>query len=388
MSRPESTGATLELTRQLVAIQSHSDAPGREAAIAEFLVRWLVQRGIEARLQPVVGKRANVIARVPGSGGPGLLLNGHLDTVPGGAMHDPFSPRLDAGLLWGRGTCDMKGAVAAMCVALSRLARRDVPLSGDVVFAGTVDEETGSLGVKALVESGVPCAAAIIGEPTGLRVAIAHKGSIFVRITLVGRAAHGSVPEEGVNAATHAAAVATAIETQLAPRLATRTHPLLGRSTVSIGRLCGGTQPNIVAARCEIDVDRRVLPGETGTIDELRDVVAAHCHGVPGLSYELSELPMTAAVPHVPLATDPEAPVARAALDACSALGLPSDPVGVTYWTDGGHLAASGIPTVVMGPGDIRNAHGPDERVPVEELHQASELYLLVAESLLARSAN
>jgi acetylornithine deacetylase/succinyl-diaminopimelate desuccinylase len=400
------TGITIDsdevvrLACDLIAIESHSQAPGREAAIGRFLVDWFHARGIEAELAPAVGDRANVIAwhghpsLDTRAAGRTLLLNGHIDTVPAGAMKEAFTPRIEDGVLWGRGACDMKAAVAAMAGVLAATARelsgassttpgRGAPLRGTLVFVGTVDEETGSLGVKRLVESGLKADYAIVGEPTNLRAAIAHKGACFIRIVLTGRGAHGSCPEKGVSATSYGARIVTAIEDELRPRLAKRTYPLLGASTVSVGRISGGTEPNIVAERCEIDVDRRTLPGEADTVGEVRDVVAAICDGVEGLTYEVYETERTSTVPHVALGTAPDSPLVLAASAACRTAGLQADPVGVTYWTDGAHLAANGIETLILGPGDIADAHGPNDHVEVEDIVTAARIYLHIAHALL-----
>jgi acetylornithine deacetylase/succinyl-diaminopimelate desuccinylase len=425
-------GEVVRLAQDLIAIESHSGAPGREAAIGHFLVDWFRSRGIEAELAPAVGDRANVIAwhghpsLDTRAAGRTLLLNGHIDTVPAGAMANAFTPRIEDGVLWGRGACDMKAAVAAMCGVLAAVARSAsaaelrhgtaasrsagfqlgpggpsadglgrscAPLLGSLVFVGTVDEETGSLGVKRLVESGLKADYAVVGEPTSLRAAIAHKGACFIRIVLTGRGAHGSCPEKGVSAVSYGARIVTALEDELRPRLAKRTYPLLGASTISVGRLCGGTEPNIVAERCEIDVDRRTLPGEgdsvardsvaRDTVGEVRDVVAAICDGVEGLTYEVYETERTSTVPHVALGTASDSALALAAAAACKEAGLPADPAGVTYWTDGAHLAANGIETLILGPGDIADAHGPNDHVVVADLVKAGEVYLRIAQQLL-----
>ena len=412
---PSVTGITIDsdevvrLACDLIAIESHSQAPGREAAIGRFLVAWFHARGIEAELVPAIGDRANVVARVSlgdtshshraldeAKPGRTLLLNGHIDTVPAGAMKAAFTPRIEGGVLRGRGACDMKAAVAAMACVLAATARElpgtrlatpcareSIPLRGTLVFAGTVDEETGSLGVKRLVESGLKADYAVVGEPTNLRAAIAHKGACFIRIVLTGRGAHGSCPEKGVSAASYGARIVTALEDELRPRLAKRTYPLLGASTISVGRICGGTEPNIVAERCEIDVDRRTLPGEAGTVGEVQDVVAAICDGVEGLTYEVYETERTSTVPHVALGISPDSSLALAAAAACREASLPADPVGVTYWTDGAHLAANGIETLILGPGDIADAHGPNDHVRVDDIIKAAEIYLRIAQELL-----
>jgi len=257
-------------------------------------------------------------------------------------------------------------------------------LSGDLLFVGTVDEESGSLGAKVLIDGGIRADYAVVGEPSNLRVTVAHKGSCFVRVSLAGRGAHGSCPEQGVNAASYAARVVAAIEDDLRPRLAERSYELLGPSTVSVGRICGGTQPNIVAERCDIEIDRRYLPGEADPVPEIRALVAAICDGVDGLSYDVVEMPMTSLMQHGPLGTSPDSVLARAAQEACGEAGLPAEPIGVTYWSDGGHFAANGIETIVLGPGDIANAHGPGDRVPVRELQTAADLYAGIARRLLA----
>lgn len=384
-TRPIEREDVVDLARRLIAIESHRDAPGRESKIGRFLVEWFGERGITAKLQPVDGDRANVIATIAGGGGASLMLNGHLDTVPAGEMRNAFEPRIEGETLWGRGACDMKGAIAAMAVVLAQIhAEQASALVGDLLFVGTVDEESGSLGAKALIDVGPRADYAIVGEPTSLRVAVAHKGSCFIRVSLTGRGAHGSCPEEGVNAASYAARIVAAIEDELRPRLARRAYPLLGPSTVSVGRICGGTQPNVVAERCVIEIDRRYLPGEADPVSEVLGIVSTICERAEGLDYDVAEMPMTAVVPHVPLGTSPDSTLARAALAQCRGAGRPFEPAGVTYWSDGGHFAANGIETIVLGPGDIANAHGPRDRVAIEELRSAVELYLGIVRRLLS----
>jgi len=389
LSPTDEQNAVLTLTRELIRIESHSDAPGREARIGEFFVDWLNNRNVEARLQPVVDDRANVIARLPGGDGPSLMLCGHLDTMPAGAMDAAFSPRIEGkgsdAILHGRGACDMKGAVAAMACTLATIKASGAPLSGDLVFAGTVDEESGALGVKRLIDEGIVTTYAVVGEPTSLRLAVAHKGSSFIRVTLYGRGAHGSCPEMGVNAATLAARIAVALEEDLRPRLTKRTHPMLGTSTVSIGRICGGTMPNIVAETCEIDIDRRILPGESDAVEEIRALVERICGDVDGLRVAVELLPQSGGVPHGPLETDPASPLVKSVADVCRELNLNEEPIGVTYWTDGGVLTTAGIETVILGPGDIGLAHGPNESVPITELETAARLYTNLALQLLGQ---
>ena len=373
----------LRLAQELIAIPSHADVPGMEAEIATFLVEWFESRGIRVERMPVEDGRANIVARIPGGAGPSLMLNGHLDTVPAGSMADAFVPTLRDGVLQGRGACDMKGAVASMCLAMAQVMESGRALAGDLLFTGTIGEETGSLGVKRLVSDGIRADYAIVGEPTCLRPAVAHKGASFLRITLHGRGAHGSRPEEGISAVSAASRIVARIEDELRPRLAARTHPLLGASTVSVGRVCGGTLPNVVAECCEIDIDRRTIPGEDGPLAEIEQLVKDVRADIPGLTYTIEESPATRLVPHVPLGTPATSRLARSCRASCRSRSLPDDPVGMTYWTDGGHLSAHGMETIVFGPGDIAHAHGPADRVRVSDLHLACEVYLDVIASLL-----
>jgi acetylornithine deacetylase/succinyl-diaminopimelate desuccinylase len=369
------------LTEDLIRIESHAEAPGREAEVVRFLAGWFRERGIESELEPVEGKRANLLARVGRSEGKRLLLCGHLDTVPAGSMKDSFSPRVEKGILRGRGACDMKGAVAAMACAL--VALRGAPLRGEVVFGGTVGEETGSIGVRELVARGPHADFAVVGEPTALRLGLAHKGLAFIRITLTGRAAHGSVPHQGANAALAAARLALEIERELGAKLAARSHPLLGKGTVCVGKISGGTRPNIVPDRCEVEIDCRTLPGGRDLLAEVERIAERVCAEVRGVSAQVALMEECSIVPHVPLETPPSSPVARAAADALATLGLDPTPVGLTYWTDGAHLAATGTETIILGPGDIALAHGPDDAVPVSELVQAARIYADLARRLL-----
>jgi len=377
----------LQLLQDLISIESHIEAPGREEAIGKYLVDWFRARDIHAKRQLVEGHRGNVVARIPGRQGPSLMFNGHLDTVPAGDMESAFVPRIEGNELWGRGACDMKGAIAAMAVAMVEIkhamdAGQQI-LHGELLFTGTVGEETGSIGVKALVDGGIKADYAVVGEPTNLQVGIAHKGACFIRIELVGRGAHGSRPEEGVNAVSHAARLIHVLETEFRTRLQNRSHELLGASTVSVGRICGGTQPNIVAEHCFVDIDRRTLPNEGDPLAEVQELAAQVLGSVPELSFNVVEMEETSVVPHVALGTAADTRLAQSAALVCRELNLPNALVGVTYWTDGGHLAANGVETIILGPGDIANAHGPRDRVQVDELDLAKQFYFKMATDLL-----
>jgi acetylornithine deacetylase/succinyl-diaminopimelate desuccinylase len=356
---------------RLIAIEGHEDHTGQERAVAEYLASRLRGCGASVEWQPVgTSGRANVIARLRGSRpGPVLMFNAHLDTVP------PYGMTLDAhvreGRLVGRGAADMKGALAAMIAAASRVAEAG-DFAGELMITGVAGEENGSPGTRTLVAGGIRADFAIVGEPTMMRVGRAHKGAMWARATFHGVATHGSVPQNGVNAVYHAARFVTAVETRLAPALARHTHPLLGPATVNVGVIAGGDRPPMVPARCVVELDRRWLPGED------HDAVLGEIQALaPAATVE--EMAGTAGFVHAPLDCPQDDPYL---LLLCEVAG--GEPVGLQFWTDAALLAAHGTPAVVCGPGDIAQAHSLDEWVAVDQLERAAEVYFGIAARMLS----
>src|SRR5690625_3988451 len=184
---------------QLIKIESHSFVDGHENNLANYIKNYFEDLGIEVKTQEVVEGRFNVIASVRGKGeGPTVLLNGHMDTVPAYTMENAFKPFVEDGKIHGRGSVDMKGALAAMMMVLTNIKRHNITLSGDVVFAATVGEEDYSPGAYHLSNSGVKADYIIVGEPTGMEVGIAHKGVVWGEATFEGISVHGSVPDKGI----------------------------------------------------------------------------------------------------------------------------------------------------------------------------------------------
>ena len=379
-----------ELAAELVRIPSHPGIARQEEAVARALGAWLAAAGVPARLVEVAPGRPNLIARV-GRQAPGarsLLLCGHTDTVPPN-IGDPghgLSGEIRDGRVLGRGAADMKGPLAAMAAALVAVAAPLVESGGEAILAAVADEEMESLGAEALVgalERGeIAADGAVVGEPTGNRVALGHRGLEWLRVTFEGRAAHGGAPDRGVNAIAAAARFAVLVEERLAPALATRRHPLLGPPTINLGRIAGGDQPSTVAAHCTLDLDRRSVPGESfaTTLAELRALLDGIEAATPGLRCEVGRLPGgMATLEHRALVTSAEHPLAQAAFAARRAV-LPGEVAGpgVAFpaWTDGALLAAfGGLPTLVLGPGDLGDAHSPRESIEVAELETAARLY-------------
>jgi acetylornithine deacetylase/succinyl-diaminopimelate desuccinylase len=291
----------------------------------------------------------------------------------------------------------MKAALAAMLTCLDVLAAPDVAFRGELVLTAVAGEESGSAGMQALTEgrtSGVPARAdfALVGEPTSMRVARAHKGAMWIEVEFEGVATHGSVPHEGVNAAYHAARFITAVEQDLVPRLSGRTHPVLGSATVNVGVVHGGDRPPMVPARCSVQLDRRWLPGERHdeVLEEVRGIVAELRRADARVTAVVREMEGTSGFVHGPLECPEDHPgVVLLSEVIGERLRGAGDPVGVNFWTDGALLAAAtGTPTVVCGPGDIAQAHSLDEWVSLEQIRAATEVYVDFAARYLCAEAS
>ncbi len=375
----------IERLRDLVAIESVNPfmdpAGSGEVGVADYLVRTLVPLGLEVErheVHPPSGgrpARANVVARLAGrTPGPGLILEAHMDTVPAVAGQvEPFTPRIDGGRLWGRGACDTKGSMAAMVEALARVARGGGKPPREVWFLATVDEEYSFTGVRALVTQGVRAAGAVVGEPTDLAVVVAHKGLVRWRMHVAGKAAHSSRPTEGVNAILKMAALLRGLEERLPPRFAARSHPRLGPPTWNAGRIGGGLQPNIVPDACWVEIDRRLVPGESPetALAEVRELAAEIARHEPDLAVRLDP-PFLA---DDPLETPDDAAIVAAAQRAVRAAGGEGRLAGAPYGTDGSTLSTAGVPTVVLGPGSIDAAHTARESVPLDQVVAAAAVY-------------
>ena len=383
-----------ELAAELVRIPSHPGVERQEEAAARRLADWLEAAGVRSRLVEVAPGRPNLLAAVGrrSAGSRSLLLCGHTDTVPpnlGEAGHG-LSGEIREGRLLGRGAADMKGPLAAMAAALVAVAGALQEGGGEATLAAVVDEEMESLGAEALVAAlargELAADGAVVGEPTANRVALGHRGLEWLRVTFVGRAAHGGAPERGVNAIAAAARFAILVEERLAPALAARRHALLGPPTINLGRIAGGDQPSTVAASCTLDLDRRTVPGESfdTVVAELRALLDEVEAATPGLRCEVARVQGgMATLEHRALLISDEHPLARAAFAARRAV-LPGQVAGpgVAFpaWTDGALLSAfAQVPAVVLGPGELGDAHSPRESIEVAELETAARLYARLA---------
>jgi len=349
-----------ELAAALVAIDSVNPAlvPGGagEEEIAFFVADWCTAHGLEVEV--VGGDRPSVIATRRGSGGGrSLMLNGHLDTVGVAGMDAPLEPRVEDGRLHGRGSYDMKGAVAAILVA----AAEATGLRGDVIVTAVSDEELASVGTETVLAH-VHADAAIVVEPTDLRVAVAHRGFVGFELETTGVAAHGSRPDLGVDAIAKMGPVLTALAELDAALQSGPRHPLAGPASLHTSLIEGGQELSSFPARCLLTGERRTIPGETveQVERELRRIA-----GDAGLRIIAAREPYEAPADH---------PFVELVVRAAGADGH----AGAPFWTDAALIAAAGIPTVLYGPAG-EGAHAAVEWVDLASLERLREVVLGVA---------
>ena len=368
-----------------------------EGRVTEFLAQRLTAAGIPWARQPVAPGRDTIVARLEATtpAAPVILWDAHQDTVPAEGMTiEPFTPLIRDGRMYGRGTCDVKGGLAAMLAALERLAAEDGPRHATVVLAATVGEEFGVLGALALSRlwgdaaadkpadvaarellGGRP-AVAIVAEPTELDIVVAHKGSLKWRLRVHGRACHGAFPEQGENALYAASRAALSLES-LSAELLTRQpdHPC-GPPTLSLGTLRGGTGVNLVPDLAVLEIERRLLPGESPAAARLEVIarVAAAC----GHARVEHEEPFNDAFGLPDGTADPGAAPWVMALDRAAATRGGGRRQAARYGTNAGVYAAAGVTSVVFGPGSIAQAHTADEWIDVEQVGTAADILVAV----------
>ena len=370
-SQTDGSGDALSLARALVATPSVNpalDPSGTgEREVAELAAGWLRSWGFGVELVDAAPDRPSVLARLERGQGRSLILNGHLDTVGvDGMTVGPFDPVVRDGRLWGRGSADMKGGVAAALAAA-----RDATVQGfrgTLLVVLTADEEEQGRGARRLVDEGLRADGAVVCEPTGLAIMPAHKGFTWVRLAFTGRAAHGSRPDLGVDAIRHAGmflARLGELESGLAER---EPHPLLGSGSVHAGTIRGGTAPSVYPESCTLTLERRTLPGET--VDAFRAEVEF------ALGRLRSDVPSLDAAMEVLLHRDgSEVPVEHELVTAVAAAarGAGLDPPidGMTAWVEAVTFNEAGTPALCFGPGSIGAAHAADESVAVDQIRAA-----------------
>jgi acetylornithine deacetylase len=362
----------VELASDLMAIPS---VTGDETAAGAWLAERCEALGLKTEVQEVQPGRNNVVATLPGGDGPRLLLTGHMDVVPPGEGWDgdPFKPRVESGRLIGRGAADMKGGLAAMLVAIENVAADQRQRASDIVFAAVVGEEEDQIGTATLIDQGFTADFAVVGEPTDNKVIRGHKGCVAYRISIRGQAAHASTPHAGVNAVEQAADIVGELRA-VAAQLRDSPHPAFGSGTLTVGTINGGTRPYIVPDRCELEVDRRLIPGETvdTSVDEAHAAIGAARARWKDIDYDV-----TVEAGALPFELPPDHELVQAAMAAMTSIGQPAE---LALWdavSDASILVNDGgIPTIILGPGSIADsAHRPNEYVPIAELAATQRAY-------------
>ena len=362
----------VKLLRDLIALPSVNNAflpPGDphagEELVADYLKNRARKAGLEIETQATNSGRDNLIVRLKplGQATHRIILAPHMDTV-GGDLDKIFRPTKKGERLHGRGACDTKGSVAVMFHAMEHLAKRHRPANTEIVFIGFVDEECNQTGSRAFSKLKLKANLVLVGEPTRCRVVTAHKGDLWLRLSSIGKAAHGARPELGRNAVHTMAKCIDTIETEYAQNLWKRRHPVLGHPTINTGIVRGGSQPNIVPDVCEADLDRRTLPGESFTTisREIGEVLKkrglkARLTNVKGYTCPAME-------------TDPTLPMVQQLMRTVRQ----TKPLGVDYYCDAANIAATGVPAIVWGPGDIAQAHTADEWISIRQIERGMDV--------------
>lgn len=368
----------LALTKRLVEIPSEN--PGNnEMAAAQEITSILQNEGIRAEISHSPQERPNVIARLEGrKNGPTLLFNGHTDVVPPGEgwSREAWKPTVEEGRLYGRGTADMKGGIACMMYAAIQLQRMGRPFAGTLILLFNADEEHGNLGIRHYLQNPIPADYVVIGEPTGLHPCIGHKGDCRVRISTHGQAAHCAIVQDPDNAVYKLARVIKALE-GLSKQIGKRTSAV-GNASLSVTVIGGGSAPNIVPDHAWLELDRRILPGETrkNVLLEIEDCIRSVLED----GWELEcYLYFTA---H---SISPDNDLVRVLKRIAEGVtGSPREPCLFQASTEAPFFSVDqGIPTVIIGPGSLEQAHKPDEFVEVEQLLQAANIYEKAARELL-----
>lgn len=385
------------LLSQLVAIPSVNpmgrDLSGPEyleGGMTDFLEGFFRELRVDFERTPVAPGRENIVAVYEPPAGRSrwtLLWDAHQDTVPADGMTiPPFEPKVEGDRLSGRGACDIKGGMAAMLAAFSRLVRERPEGSASVLMACTVDEEFTHKGSSALGEAIVSgrlrADLGIVAEPTRLNLVTSHKGAVRWKILARGVACHSSTPDLGVNAIYRMAPILAGLAEYAGRLSASPPDPMLGPPSLSVGRIEGGLSVNVVPDLCAIEIDRRVIPGETDSacpeqVDAfLRERLGAVA--MEGIERTPPWVQMPALAPSVP-----DAWLAALRGATANATGRMPEVAGVPYGTDAGPLSQAGLPCVVLGPGDIAQAHTRDEWVDLREVEAAAEAYYRIARTPL-----
>lgn len=367
----------IKILQAMVAIDSVNSVlvPGAagEGELGNYLANEMRAIGLEVDVIEVQPGRPNVVGVLKGSGGgKSLMLNGHTDIVGVEGMKAPFSAEIRDGKLYGRGAYDMKASLAASLAVAKALIDSGETLTGDLVLAMVIDEEYHSAGTEALIKTH-PVDGAIVTEPTGLRVCVAHRGFCWFDVETIGRAAHGSRYQDGIDANRLMGYFLVELDKLSDELLERPKHDLLGAPSIHAPLIKGGSSQSVYAARCLAELDRRLLPGETPeqALTEIQAIIDKLRATVPNFkatvkltfvrnAYEIS----------------PDTPIVQTLVDAYQQhQGTLPEIYGELWWMDSALLADAGIETVIIGPKGA-GAHADEEWVELESVFELAEILL------------
>lgn len=372
----------IELLRQAVMLDT---VGGNESALARLLAAELRKADIECRLIEYAPGREQLMAEIrgtsAGSYGKTLAFCGHMDVVPVGEVkwqHKPFAADILKGRLYGRGACDMKGGLVAIAATMIRLKQQGCPFNGGLKFMATIGEETAALGAQRLVQEGMAnnIDAMVIGEPTGLQVMNGHKGALWLRLTTTGRTAHGALPQQGINAVDGMLMLLDGFAQSF--HLDKQKHQSMGRPTCSLNGISGGSGTNVVPDKCVAELDIRTLPGmdHADMVSRAEKWLKRRAGRMDGLGVQLEVINDLQ-----PVYTDAEQRIVKVCLAASKLMGGSGEPCAMPGYTDAARFAQAeqAFPVVIIGPGNLQQAHQPDEFISLDEFTAAQELYAIIA---------
>lgn len=371
----------INLTKDLIETEGHKATEKRESDVAYFIKKILDKENIKTKIKEIETMRPNIYGKLKGESDEiELMFNGHIDTVPGFTMdYKPFSPFIKDGKIYGRGSADMKGGIAAVLAAMIATKRSEAKLKKSLFFAGVVGEEECSKGTEQLIKDNIIPKMVVIPEPTQLEVAIAHKGMEWIEVIFKGKSTHGSRPHEGINAIYTASEFCNIVRTELQKKVESKKYTLIGNATINVGVVKGGNDPNIVPNRAKVQIDRRWLPNETieEIYEEINEAAKKAVNKIGG-SFEVNELrELTASMINTPHSIDENYKLVKEALSSVEKItSKKKEAVAFPAWSDAGLLTNhTSAKSIILGPGNIDQAHADDEFCDIEEIIKTSEVY-------------
>lgn len=372
----------IDIARELIRIPSVNPAydassPG-EGGVVAWLRDWARRHEIDCHTEAVLPGRENLFMTIENGRGPSLMLNGHTDTVSIEGMEiEPFSGDVRDGRLYGRGSADMKGPLACMLMTLLALKENPNGWQGRLTVSFVVDEEVRFSGALKMMSQHTDYDYAIVGEPTNLNVLRGCKGVLRFKLGATGLSAHSSTPEKGRSAIVAMAEAVLALEDFFGSELAGHNLPHFGPSTGSVGLIRGGSGINIVPEAAHIEVDVRLIPGQVGrdTWHKIQETVRESSHRVPGIAWQFDSDPFIDEAYETPADH-------RLVTTVCDTLGRSGSNVAL-YTCDASKISRAGVPSIILGPGDIADAHTANESVAVKDLEDGVDAYRKVACALL-----